>query len=241
MSETEFIKQLEEIGIILTELQQKKLNEYCTFLLEYNSHTNLTAIKDPNAVYLKHFYDSLMAAKYVDFHKISSLLDIGTGAGFPGMVLKIVFPSIRVTLLDSNHKKTDFLKELVKRLQLSDIEIINARAEEYAQSHLEEFDMVTSRAVAKLRILVELGLPMLKTGGHFIALKGNCEEELEEALDTISIMGGKVAQKVEDNLPIEESIRTFVDVEKFTSTPTGYPRKYDKIVRNPLVKKTKIM
>lgn len=241
MSESEFIKQLEEIGITLTELQQKKLKEYCTFLLEYNSHTNLTAIKDPNAVYLKHFYDSLMAAKYVDFHKISSLLDIGTGAGFPGMVLKIVFPNIRVTLLDSNHKKTDFLKELVKRLQLSDIEIINARAEEYAQSHLEEFDMVTSRAVAKLRILVELGLPMLKIGGHFIALKGNCEEELEEALDTISIMGGKVAQKVEDNLPIEESIRTFVDIEKFNSTPTGYPRKYDKIVRNPLVKKTKIM
>lgn len=241
MSESEFIKQLEEIGITLTELQQKKLKEYCTFLLEYNSHTNLTAIKDPNAVYLKHFYDSLMAARYVDFHKISSLLDIGTGAGFPGMVLKIVFPNIRVTLLDSNHKKTDFLKELVKRLQLSDIEIINARAEEYAQNHLEEFDMVTSRAVAKLRILVELGLPMLKIEGHFIALKGNCEEELEEALDTISIMGGKVAQKVEDNLPIEKSIRTFVDIEKFISTPTGYPRKYDKIVRNPLVKKTKIM
>lgn len=241
MSEAEFIKQLEEIGITLTELQIRELNNYCAFLLEYNSHTNLTAIKDTTAVYLKHFYDSLMVAKYVDFSKISSLLDIGTGAGFPGMVLKIVFPNIRVTLLDANHKKTDFLKELVKRLQLSDIEIINARAEEYAQNHLEEFNLVTSRAVAKLRILVELALPMLKIGGHFLALKGNCEEELEEAFDTISIMGGKVYLKAMDTLPIEESVRTFVDIEKLAVTPTGYPRKYDKIVRNPLVKKTKIM
>ena len=151
MTKNEFLAELAKLGINLTEKQINDLEIYAKFLLEYNSHTNLTAIIELNDVYLKHFYDSLTIVKNIDLTKIANLLDIGTGAGFPGMVLKIVFPSLKVTLLDSNNKKIAFLKELAKKLNLN-VEIVYDRAEIFVQNRREFYDIVTSRAVADLSI-----------------------------------------------------------------------------------------
>ena len=147
MNKQDFINKVEELGINLTEDQLKQLDMYCNFLLEYNSHTNLTAIKEEEQVYLKHFYDSLTFIKAIDVTKYENLLDIGTGAGFPGMVLKIVFPNLEVTLLDSNNKKINFLKELTMKLGLTKINFYHGRAEEFCAKNREKFDIVTARAV----------------------------------------------------------------------------------------------
>ena len=184
MTKNEFLAELAKLGINLTEKQINDLEIYAKFLLEYNSHTNLTAITELNDVYLKHFYDSLTIVKNIDLTKIANLLDIGTGAGFPGMVLKIVFPSLKVTLLDSNNKKIAFLKELAKKLNLN-VEIVYDRAEIFVQNRREFYDIVTSRAVADLSILSELAIPYLKVGGNFIAMKANYQDELHNAENII--------------------------------------------------------
>lgn len=165
MNKEEFILELSKLNIELTEDQLNNLNTYKDYLIEYNSHTNLTTITDPEEIYLKHFYDSLTIAKVIDLKEYNSLIDVGTGAGFPGMVLKIVYPNLNVTLLDSNNKKTKFLSELKDKLNLDNLNIINERSEEFALNHLETFDIVTSRAVANLRVLTELCLPMVKENG----------------------------------------------------------------------------
>lgn len=234
MNKQEFINKVEELGINLTHEQLTQLDIYCNFLLEYNSHTNLTAIKEEEQVYLKHFYDSLTFLKAVDITKYDNLLDIGTGAGFPGMVLKIVFPNLQVTLLDSNNKKINFLKELSKKLELTKIDFYHGRAEEFCQHNREKFDIVTARAVSNMTTLTELCLPLVKINGYFIALKGSNKDELNESIYAIEKLGGFIENTINFNLPYEGGERNIVKIIKQKNTPKEYPRRYEKIIKNPL-------
>ena len=233
MNKEEFILELKKINIELSEDKLDKLDKYKDILLEYNKHTNLTAIKDDNLVYLKHFYDSLTIANDL---KSGKVLDIGTGAGFPGMVLAIVRDDLEYVLLDSNNKKIKFLEYLSEELNITNVTLIHDRAENYIRNNIEVFDYVTSRAVAKLRILCELAIPALKVGGSFIAMKGNLDEELDEAADTIEILNSSIINHNKFKLPIELSNRENIIIIKNNTTNSAYPRSYDKILKKPLVK-----
>lgn len=171
MNINEFTDEIKELGINITSEELSKLDIYAKYLIEYNEHTNLTAIKDMEGIYLKHFYDSLTIVKACNFKEVKSLVDIGTGAGFPGVVIKIFFPHLKVTLIDSNNKKILFLNNLIQKLELENIEAINMRSEEYAQKFKDTFDVATARAVTTLPALIELCLPLVKVGGYFIPLK----------------------------------------------------------------------
>ena len=236
MNKEEFIKSLDELHINYDNKMLEQLEIYKEFLKEYNTHTNLTAIKDDEGIYLKHFYDSLTIVKAVNLNNINNLLDIGTGAGFPGMVIKIFFPNINVYLLDSNNKKIKFLEELSKKLNI-DVTLINKRVEDYAKDNLNKFDVVTSRAVANLRVLSELSLPLVKKDGLFIALKGNIEKEVNEALETIQILNGKIININTFNLFNNEGIRNIIVINKIDDTSIDILRSYDKIIKKPLKKK----
>ncbi len=234
MNKSVFIEEIKKLNINITDEMLEKLEVYKNFLQEYNEHTNLTAIKDDEAIYLKHFYDSMTIVKAIDLNKINNLLDIGTGAGFPGMVIKIFYPNLKVTLLDSNNKKIHFLQELSQKLNL-EVELINARVEDYAKNNLNKFDIVTSRAVANLRVLSELALPLVKENGLFIALKGNVVDELKESFSTIECLDSKIINKIEfnfDNL----GIRNIIVIQKNKATKQNILRSYDKIIKKPLKK-----
>lgn len=234
MTINDFINELELLGIKPTEEQLNKLDAYATMLIEYNKKFNLTAITKKEDIYLKHFYDSLTITKAIDLSGNLKILDIGTGAGFPGLVLKIFFPNIELTLLDSNNKKILFLNEVIKELDLKNVNCIHSRAEELSKEFREYFDLVTSRAVAHLRILTELAIPYLKVNGLFIPLKGNIEEELQASTNTITKLKSEVINIINFNLPIENSTRNIVTIKKCSSTPTIYPRAYDKIKKKAL-------
>lgn len=234
MNKENFIIELQKLNINLTPKQISDLDYYCHFLIEYNQHTNLTAIKEENQVYLKHFYDSLTIVKGLDLSKYHNLIDIGTGAGFPGMVLKIVFPHLNITLLDSNNKKITFLQQLAEKLNLTNINFFHGRAEEFCQKNRETFEIVTARAVSNMNILAELCLPLIKKDYYFIALKGSNKEEIIDAQNAISILGGKIEKNIEFNLPIEDSGRNIVVIKKIKNTPNVYPRRYEKIIKKPL-------
>ena len=233
MNKTEWIEEIKKLNVNLKEEQLSKLEEYADFLLEYNQHTNLTAIKTKEEVYLKHFYDSLTLVKIANLTQ-GKLLDVGTGAGFPGLVLAIAFPKLDVTLLDSNNKKIAFLKECTQKLQLSNVTIIYDRAENYTRLHREEFDFVTSRAVAELRILLELNIPALKINGKFLVMKANIEEELKQALKTIEILNCKIINRETFDLPKNEGKRTLLVICKERKTIEKYPRTFDKIKKHPI-------
>ncbi len=237
MTKDEFIFEISKLGIELTNEQIKKLETYKEFLKEYNKHTNLTAIKEDKDIYLKHFYDSLTIVKVINLNLVNNLLDVGTGAGFPGMVLKIVFPNLNVTLLDSNNKKTKFLTELKEKLQM-DVEIINDRVENYAKNNLNKFDVVTSRAVANLRVLSELCLPLVKIDGLFIPLKGKVKEELQESLSTLDVMHAKILNKQEFNIE-NAGVRNILVIQKLIGSTLADLRSYDKILKKPLQKSAK--
>ena len=234
MSEQEFIDALKKDDFILKQDQINQFNIYFNFLIEYNNHTNLTTIIEKEDVYLKHFYDSYLLTKTIDFNKINNCLDIGSGAGFPGIVLKILYPHIKITLLDSNNKKTKFLEELMKKLKITDVIIINDRAEKYIQERREYFDLVTARAVKNMQILTELSIPYVKVGGFFIAMKSEYKEELNNSLNGIKKLGGKVIETKEMNLPNNLGIRSFIIIQKETQTNIKYPREYNKILKHPL-------
>ena len=233
MNISEFKSEVEKLGISINDDILNKLEIYKNFLIEYNTHTNLTAIKEEKDIYLKHFYDSLTITKVIDLNKVNNLIDIGTGAGFPGMVIKIFYPNVKVTLLDSNNKKTKFLESLKNKLNL-DVEIVNDRVENYSKNNLNKFDIVTSRAVANLRVLSELCLPLVKENGYFIPLKGNIEEELNDSLDTINIMKSKIMNRVEFNLYNNNGIRNILLIKKECISNINDIRPYDKIVKKPL-------
>ena len=235
MTKEEFYEALKNLNIELTDIQKEQLEIYKDFLIEYNTHTNLTAIKEEKGIYLKHFYDSLTLNLYIK--EKDRILDIGTGAGFPGMVLAIVNPKSSFVLLDSNNKKTTFLNLLKEKLKLENVQIINERAEDYVRKNRETFDIVTSRAVAELRILAELSLPALKIGGFFLPLKANIENEYPLFLEAIEELKGKLIEKKEFTLPIEMSKRTILEVKHIEKTNEIYPRSYDKILKKTLKKR----
>ena len=233
MTENEFKNiVLEEFKIELTDDIMNKLNIYSSFLMEYNSHTNLTAIKNKEDIYLKHFYDSLTLAKFIDMHEINSLCDVGTGAGFPGIVLKIVFKDLHLTLIDSNNKKIKFLDELIKKLNIEKISTVLTRSEEYALNNLDSFDLVTARAVTTLPALIELCLPLVKVNGLFVPLKGNASEEINISSSILTTLNGTVENTYNFSLPKENSTRTIIKIRKTASNPKGYPRSYDKIKKS---------
>ncbi len=234
MNKELFCEKLKKINIYLTQEQIEKLEIYKNILIEYNSHTNLTAIKNEEGIYLKHFYDSLTIQKYISGK--NKILDIGTGAGFPGMVLAIINPDCQFTLLDSNNKKIKFLQYLNSLLNIKNVEFINMRAEDYVKNNLEQFDIVTSRAVADLRILLELSIPALKLNGLFIPLKSSIEDEYNKSLTTLHILGGELISREELTLPIENSKRTILVIKHIKKTDLIYPRSYDKILKKPLKK-----
>lgn len=233
MNQNRFIEELKLINISLTQNQLDQLNEYYNLLIEYNKVMNLTGITDYEEVYLKHFYDSLTLAKVIDLNSINSLCDIGTGAGFPGLVLKIVFPNLKITLLDSLNKRVEFLKVVIDKLNLKNIEVIHSRAEDYALKNRNKFDVTTARAVAHISILLEYAIPLTKINGYFIPLKANMTEELKEINNAINELNVRLIKKEEFKLPIEGSTRTILLFEKLKDNKK-YPRKYSEIKKKRL-------
>ena len=227
-----FIKEVEKLNISVTKENLASLAKYKDLLVEYNKKFNLTAIKSDEEIYLKHFYDSLTLIKAYSLNGNLKLLDIGTGAGFPGIVLKIFYPDLELTLLDSNHKKIAFLEVVIKELNLKNVTCINSRAENLPKTYREYFDIVTSRAVAHLRILLELSIPYLKVGGKLIAMKGLSEEEIKESTKILEKLDSRIVDTIKFNLPIEGSNRSLVIIQKNKKTNEIYPRSYDKIVKN---------
>lgn len=238
MTKEEFVIEVEKLGIKLTEEQMRQFEIYCDFLLEKNKVVNLTAIKDEEGVYLKHFYDCITIFKSGVITPKSKVLDIGCGAGFPGMVMKIIEPSIDLTLLDSNNKKIDFVSELAHKLNIKKIKFVHLRSEEYFPLVHDEFDIVTARAVANLNTLSELAIPFVCINGYFLAMKGT-SEEIRGSRGAITILGGTIEDTIEFKLPKENSTRTIVKIKKVSKTPSIYPRRYDKIIKYPLKKVSK--
>jgi 16S rRNA (guanine527-N7)-methyltransferase len=210
MSKEEFINGLKKINITLTSEQLNQLDKYYHLLIEWNEKINLTRIVDEKDVYLKHFYDSLTLSRVMDLNQELKLCDIGTGAGFPGLVLKIVFPKLQVTLVDSLLKRIKFLDIVIKELNLSGIETIHSRAEDYVKFHRNEYDIVTSRAVSRLNNLLEYSIPLVKKNGFFIPMKANCEDEINESLPILKRKNIKIDMIDEFYLPIENSKRTII-------------------------------
>ena len=232
MNVNEFIKYLQELNIDISEELLRKFQVYSNLLKEYNKKFNLTSITEDKDIYLKHFYDSLCLFKVKELFDNITLLDIGTGAGFPGIPIAIVNPNIEVTLLESNAKKCGFLKIVKDALNLKNVEIINARAEAYTQKTREKFDIVTSRAVAHLQVLAELETPALKVNVYFLPLKSHNTEELENSNKMLNNLHLKLEEVINYTLPIESSSRTILKIKKQNKTPDVYPRSYNKNLKD---------
>ena len=210
------------------------LERFGEMLVEKNKVMNLTAITEPADVATLHFLDSVAMLKEVDLAG-KTMVDVGTGAGFPGVPLRIVCPAVRMTLLDSLNKRIDFLKEVCDQLGYADVDCAHGRAEEFAAKHRESFDFATSRAVANFQLLTELCLPLVKVGGTFIAMKSvDSDEELKSAEKAISILGGRVERTVDYQIPGTDVTHRLVFIKKIKETPKKYPRAFAKIKKNPL-------
>lgn len=233
MNKELFIEELNKLNINPTTKQLEQLEKYYEILITENQKYNLTAITDKETVYLKHFYDSLTITKIIDLNN-QSLCDIGTGAGFPGMVLKIFFPNLKVTLVDSTLKKCNFLNYVIKELHLENIEVLNQRAEEFSKVLREQYDIVTSRAVAPLKHLLEYSIPLVKVNGTYIAMKSDITNEITGISNYEKKLDIKQINKVQFNLPIENSLRTLISYEKLKTTNHIYPRKYNEIKKKEL-------
>ena len=224
-----FIEETKKLGIELTSQQLEKLNQFYKLLISWNQKMNLTRITEKEDVYLKHFYDSLTLSKVIDLNQDLTLCDVGSGAGFPGIVLKICFPNLKITLLDSLQKRVNYLNEIIKEFDLKNIEAIHTRAEDYAKQNREKFDIVTARAVANLKILSELCIPMVKVNGLFIAMKANVEEEIENSTEILKKLDSKIEKIETFYLPIENSIRNIIMIQKQKPTNNLYPRRIEKM------------
>lgn len=233
MNKETFIKELKKLNIELKETTLAMLNEYYSILKEENQKYNLTRIIEEDDVYLKHFYDSLTITKIIDINN-QSICDLGSGAGFPGLVLGICFPSAKLTLIESNGKKCNFLNIVKEKLNLNNVTIINTRIEEYAKENRELYDIVTARAVAPLKHLLEYGIPLVKINGVFIAMKANVENEEQNIDNYYNKLNIKEEQRIVFNLPHENSIRTLIKYQKEKETDKRYPRRYNEIIKKAI-------
>lgn len=233
MNKEEFIKELEKLNIPIDDMKLKQLDLYYHLLKEENQKYNLTNITEEKNVYLKHFYDSLTLIKAINLNN-QYLCDIGTGAGFPGMVLKIFFPNLKIDLIDATNKKCHFLNMVIEKLNLENISVINARAEEYSKDNQEKYDIVTSRAVAPLKHLLEYSIPLLKINGTFIALKSNIDEETKNIENYHKKLFLQKETIIKFELPYEKSQRTIYKIEKYNHTPKMYPRMYSQIKKKDI-------
>lgn len=233
MNREEFIKETQKLNLDLNDKILSSLEEYYNILKEENEKYNLTRIIDKEDVYLKHFYDSLTISKIIDITN-QNICDIGSGAGFPGMVLAICFPSAKITLVESNGKKCNFLNIVKTKLSLENVEVINTRVEEYAKENREIFDIVTARAVAPIKHLLEYGIPLVKIGGYFIAMKSNIDEEINNIENYYSKLSIKEDDNKIFNLPRENSLRTLLRYQKLEKTNQKYPRRYSEIKKKDI-------
>lgn len=233
----QFEKDLLELGIILNENQIRQFITYYEMLIEWNKVMNLTAITEYDEVMKKHFVDSLSLIKAYDVKRISKVIDIGTGAGFPGLALKIAFPELDITLLDSLNKRINFLNQVIKTLGLNGISTIHGRAEDYAKKSMqrEKYDLCVSRAVANLSTLSEYCIPFVKENGKFISYKSEkVIDKLKNSEKAISILGGKIENQIEFKLPDSEIYRNLIVIKKIKKTPAVYPRKAGIPSKEPL-------
>ena len=225
------------MGVELNDTQVQQFIKYYEILVEWNSFMNLTGITEYEEVVQKHFVDSLALCKAMDVHSVSSLIDIGTGAGFPGIPLKIAYPHLKVTLLDSLQKRIKFLNEVVMQLGLEEVETIHGRAEDFAKPSMkrESYDVCVSRAVANLASLSEYCLPYVNLGGYFVPYKsGKVEEELESSKKAVFLLGGKIEEEVKFDLLDSDISRSLIKIKKVSATPKKYPRKSGMATKEPL-------
>lgn len=234
MTESQFIGEMESLGINLTETQINQFNKYYEFLINVNKIINLTTIIEKEDVYLKHFFDCATLVKAVDFNDVNNFCDMGTGAGFPGVVIKILYPHLKVTLIDSLKKRINFLRELVKELDLQNVEIVHSRIEDYSKINREVFDIVSCRALAQLNILLEYGIPMVKVKGFFISMKGNISQEIFLAQKALKILNCQIIKTIKFALQYENGIRNLIIIKKMNITSKKYPRKLKQIKNEPL-------
>ena len=234
MKKEEFVLEVEKLGIKVSKEILEKLDYFYQLLLEWNEKINLTTIVSEEDVYLKHFYDSLTLIKVIDFNQNITLCDVGSGAGFPGIVLKIFFPHIKIVLVDSLNKRVIYLNDVIRKLKLQNIEAVHWRMEDFSRKNEEVFDVITARAVASLSVLSEISVRSLKIGGKFVFMKANCDSELSTINRILSNLSLDIEEIKRFSLPVENSIRTLICMKKQGHTIKKFPRSIDKIKRNPL-------
>lgn len=222
------------LNIELNDTQISQFDVYYTYLITYNQTINLTRITEEHEVYYKHFFDSLSLVKSIDFNYIKTICDMGSGAGFPSIPLKIVFPHLEVTIIDALNKRIVFLNQLIEKLNISDVTLIHDRIEHFALAHQESFDFVTARALGHLSLISEMGIPMAKVNGYFMGLKAqNYEEELKESEQAIKKLGGNIKHIETFDLPYQYGHRVHINIEKIKHVK-GFPRSYAHMIKKPL-------
>ena len=234
MNKDIFLIEVKKLGIEINSDMMEKLDIFYKLLVEWNKKINLTTIVDEKEVYLKHFYDSLTLVKEIDLKKDFYLCDVGSGAGFPGIVLKIVFPNLKIVLIDSLQKRVNYLNEIIKELELDNIQAEHYRMEDYSRLNEEKFDVITARAVANLGILTEISVKALKINGNLVFMKANCDEEIENVSRKMDKLGVTIESINRFKLPIEDSNRTLINIKKIKKTATKYPRNINEIKKEYL-------
>ena len=234
MNKEEFINEVKKLNINITSKELELLNKYYNLLINWNEKINLTTITKKEDVYLKHFYDSLTLAKEIDFNKELYMCDVGSGAGLPGIVIKIFFPNVKIKLIDSLQKRVNYLNEIIKELGLNNIDAEHFRMEDYSKLHPEEFDLITARAVAHLGILAEISIKALKINGNMVFMKGNPNDEIDIFLANSKKLGLILDSVNTFQLPFEYSTRTLIKLTKVSKTNTIYPRRIDIIKKEYL-------
>ncbi len=237
MEKQKYIQLENESGIRLDDKKREKFDKFYEILVETNKYMNLTGITEYDEVLSKHFFDSLTCFSGLDDWDNKKVIDVGTGAGFPGMPLKIANSSLKITLLDSLNKRINFLKEVASELELLDIDFIHGRAEDYGQNndYREQYDIAVSRAVANLSVLCEYVMPFIKVGGYFISQKSlNIDEELNNSKGAIELLGGKIQELKEVKVAGTDIVHTLVVIKKIKKTPKKYPRKAGTPAKKPL-------
>lgn len=232
-----FEKGIKKLGLEITEYQKKQFLKYYEMLIETNKVMNLTAITDFDEVIVKHFIDSLLIVKAIDMNEINNLVDVGTGAGFPGIPIKIMFPKLEVTLIDSLNKRLKFLDNVINELGLENIETVHGRAEDLGHNKLyrEKYELCVSRAVANLSTLNEYCMPFVKVGGKFVSYKSSIStDEINDSIKSVNVLGGSIISKDIIGLPCSDMDRTMVVIKKIKVSPKKYPRKAGTPTKEPI-------